>query len=173
MLTLQNNILEFPEERVCVINAYPIVEKSIQETFFSLKKLGLSTVLWKYIEKDVRTYFYFYCVQNLYEVYNNHNTKYRKVFVFCTTNKNTVTDRFIKNNLTAMLKVCTFPWCTVTSLASPELCSLAAKACENQHIKVTKLTNFLEKNNLHRLTKRIKKNIFRQKNTVDFSLPTE
>jgi hypothetical protein len=169
MPLLPNKTIECPKERICVIDAYPIVEKSIQEAFLNLKKLGINTVLWKYVEKDIRTFFYFYCIQNLYEVYNNHNTKYRKVFAFRVTNQNTVTNNFVKNNLTNMLKACTFPWCVVNSLSSPELCTVASRACDKQHVSVAKLTNFLEKNKLHKLTKKIKKNVFRQKNTVDFS----
>jgi len=169
MLLSQNNVKEIPEERVCVLNGYPIIEQSLKESLAALKKLGIPSSQWKVLKKDVKVFFYFYCVQNLYKVYNNHKTTHRKVFAFYTSNKNTATDNFIKNNLDVMLKSCTFPWCKVNNFTTPELGSIAARAFERQNTSVTTLVNFLNKNNLNKLTKRIKKNFYSQKNSVDFS----
>jgi len=173
MTLSQNNVTEFPKERVCVIDGNPIVQKSIQDAFYSLKKIGLTASSLKYLEKDVRTYFYFFCIQNLYSTYNTTDTKYRKVLSFYITNKNNITDNFIKNNLTYMLKGCTFPWCIINTPKTPELCSIALKVLEKKQASTHQLAKFLEKNNLHTLTRKIKKNVLRQKNIVDFSRDQE
>lgn len=168
MPLLLNNTKEIPQYRVCIIDGYPIVEKSLKDAFNALQRIGIPVSLWNRFEKDVRSFFYFYCIQNLYHTYNTHNTKYRKVIVFQKQLKNSITNNFIKNNLTTMLKSCTFPWCEVTTFETPDLGIIASQAFDKQSTKPDKLVNFLKKHKLDLLTKKMKKNLYRQKNTVDF-----
>lgn len=169
MLILPSNIKECAQERVCVIDGYPIIDKSLKQAFISLKKLGLSPSLWSFYKKDVQRFFYYYCIQNLHTAYLSHKTKYRKVLVFQKSTKNTPAGDFIKTYLPAVLKACTFPWCEVNSLNTPELGAIASRTYEKQQIKSDKLESFLKKYKINKLAKKIKKNIHQQKIIVDFS----
>jgi hypothetical protein len=173
MTLLQNNIKELPRERLCIIDGAAIINDSLKRAFVTLQGLGIKGNLWRRYEKDIKSVFYFYCIESLYHHYNTLQTKYRKVYVFEKNNKNTSSDNFIKNNLHQMLKSCTFPWCEINTLRSPELGIIASRAFEKQKTTINKLTTFLEKHKLYKLTNKIKKNMYRQKNTVDFSGVTE
>lgn len=164
---------EYPANRICVIDFYPLIIESIDESFRTCQQLGITGSQWSKHTKDISRLFLHHTLDKLCTYYNECPSKYRKVYVIYPIRDNTGVTTFINNNLQKILKVCPLPWCNTKSFESTDTELAAVKAFETKKCDYSRLLNFTKNNSLHAFTNKIQKKRFFSNSIVDFSRSQE
>lgn len=167
------NYKEYPANRVCVIDFYPLIIESIDEAFKTCRHLGITGSQWTKHTKDISKLFLHHALDKLCTYYSECPSKYRKVYAIYPVYDKTVAATFINNNLQKILKVCPLPWCKTKSLESIDTELAAVKAFESKKCDYSRLLNFTKNNSLHVFTNKIQKKRFFSNSIVDFSRSQE
>ncbi len=160
---------EYPEHRVCVIDAVPIIKKSVKETYSFFLQHNVPASFFSKHKKDLLNVYYHYLFNNFYIETENIKTVYRKVLGIPKKTNNTGVSEFFYANIKPALSVCTLHWCEITSLSNSDTGLIAAIAAEKKFKDHSKLFSFMKHHNLKALSAKIKNKRIFSNLTVDFS----
>jgi hypothetical protein len=157
---------DFPNQRVCAINFYPLFLEALKDTYQLSKKFNLAFKTTGKGSKDVHKFFYHYCLEKFCSGYKNCKSKYSKVLVVYPLSKNVL---FTDKNLTKILNVLPIPWIKCSSFDSPDVEKACAGAVNKNIQTSSKLNKFANKHTLHKFLLSHKKLKLFSGGTVDFS----
>jgi len=153
------NYKEFDKSRVCVIDSFPILYKSIQDVIYTCET---NNIPFNFIGRgsgDVHNLFYHFCIENIFYAHKNCKSKYPKVLLlypFMNYQKNHKIANFFANSkiFEKLLKVIPFPYCKCSTYNDKEMESAAISTIEKHRIDYNKITKFA---NVKKLTSILKK----------------
>jgi hypothetical protein len=157
---------DFPNQRVCAIDFYPLFLEALKETYLLSKKFNLSFKVAGKGSNDIHKFFYHYCLEKFCFGYKDCKSKYSKVLVVYPLPKKVL---FTDKNLTKILNVLPIPWIKCSSFDSPDV-EMACSGAINKNIKsISKLNKFANKHTLYKFQLARKKLKLFSKGSVDFS----
>jgi len=163
------NYKEYPQHRVCVIDYYPVITGALATAFKECKKLGITSRHWSLHSRDISNFLFHYCIEGLCEEYTLCPSKLRKVYAVYINNQTSIADRFLKNHIKTLMKVCPVPWCNVRGFDDPDVEYAALRAVERSNTSLHKLLKFTKKHSLRALESKFKKNQVYLNSSVDLS----
>ena len=161
---------DFPNQRICALNFYPLFLEALKETFILSKKFNLSFKTEGKGSKDIHKFFYHYCLEKFCYGYKNCKSKYPKVLVVYPLPKNVL---FTDKHLVKILNVLPIPWIKCSSFDSPDVEMACARAISKNTNTGSKLNKFADKHALHRFLLSQKNLKLFSKGSVDLSSATE
>jgi hypothetical protein len=154
-------IKEYKDTRICILDFDSVYNKSLKDVVYFCSKNNIRLNVFK---GDTAKLLYHYLIDNLYNNYKSHNTTYNKVYGVSASALN---NKFIKN----VLSVITIPWCVITNINNPDNKFVALNALNKNAKQYSRIRNFVNKNNLDKLQKKLHRHKLFSNGTVD--LPPE
>lgn len=150
---------EYRDARICLLNFEAVYYSSVKDlSKFCIKnniKIGN-------LKGDAAKLFSHFLIDNIYSSYEHYKTTHNKVF---GVPANLLNNKHIAN----VLSVITVPWCKITSINSPDNKYVALNAIHNSRDQYKRIRNFVNKNNLNLLQKKLDKQKYFSNGIVDFS----
>ena len=158
---------EFKKSRVCVIDSFPILLKSIQEVCYVCEQNNIPFNMNGRGSTLVQNIFYHFCIDNIFQAYSLCKSSYPKVLVvypYCNNKRGyQVANEFVKSKIfEKILKIIPFPHCKCSVYNDKEVEAAAISIVEKHKISYDKITKFA---NVKKLTNILSK----FKNQKDFS----
>ena len=117
----------FPKSRVCVIDAYPSLERGVKTAILFARKHNISLV-----GTDGKNLITTFSLRQIEETYNKTLSSYNKVLCMSYKKAPNKISLFIDNYFDKVLKKNSLPYCGQYELDSPDLETAAQKTVESQ-----------------------------------------
>ena len=153
---------EFDKSRICVIDSFPILLKSIQDVCYICDKNNIPFNLTGRGSGDIHNMFYHFCIENIFYAHKNCKSRYPKVLLlypFMNYQDNyKIANYFANSNVfEKVLKVIPFPYCKCSTYNDKEMEAAAISVIEKHKIDYTKITKFANTKKLSIILSRFKK----------------
>lgn len=138
---------EYPSNRVCAIDYYPLFLEALKETYLIARKFGVPFKTTGKGSQDIQKFFYHYCLEKFCSGYKNCKSKYAKALVIYPLSKDVL---FTDKNLEKILKVLPVPWVKCSSFTSPDVEMACLRAINKNRELGSKLNKFANKHALNK-----------------------
>lgn len=138
---------EYPNNRVCAIDYYPLFLEALKDTYQLSRKFNIPFRATGQGSRDIQKFFYHYCLEKFCAGYKNCKSKYSKVLVVYPLPKDVL---FTNENLSRILKVLPITWVKCSSFNSPDVEMACVRAIEKNRQVGSKLNKFADKHSLHK-----------------------
>jgi hypothetical protein len=138
---------EYPANRVCAIDYYPLFLEALKETYQLAKKFNIPFRAQGKGSADIQKFFYHYCLEKFCTGYKNCKSKYPKVITVYPLPKDIV---FNDKSLNKILSILPVPWVRCSSFNSPDTEMACVRAINKSRNTGSRLNTFADKYALHR-----------------------
>lgn len=152
---------EFKKSRICVIDSFPILYKSIQDVVATCENNNIPFNFTGRGSGDVHNLFYHFCIENIFSAHKKCKSNYPKVIMiypFMNYQKQNKIANFFANskNFEKILKVIPFPYCKCSTYNDKEMESAAISSIEKHKIDYNKITKFANVKKLINILNKLK-----------------
>jgi len=153
---------QFDKSRVCVIDSFPILLKSVQDVAFFCSSNNIAFNTSGRGSGDVHNLFYNFCIENIDYAYNNIKTHYPKVLLLYPFSNHQsgakIANYFLKSKVfEKVLKILPYPCCKVSTYNDKEMEAAAIAVIEKHKVNYTKITKFANVKRLDSVLSRYRK----------------